>query len=133
MKAKLIKLTGIYTLIDGDKMIASSDEDFQKDYEIGKLSLSNCLQIEFGYSTEDIEKLFEEVPHTVQNKEYYWQARAGYLTGFLKALELMADKKFTEDDLDLQPIEWNVEVVTERFLNGIKIDGGGCLILKPVK
>ena len=35
----------MYTLLKDGKMIASTDKDFQSDYEVGKLSLKNCKNI----------------------------------------------------------------------------------------
>jgi hypothetical protein len=45
MKARLIKHGNMYTLLKDGKMIASTDKDFQSDYEVGKLSLKNCKEI----------------------------------------------------------------------------------------
>jgi hypothetical protein len=56
MKTILTKVNNIYTLMKGDKMFASSDLDFQIDYEVKKLSKENCDEI-FGVTdVNDIRK-----------------------------------------------------------------------------
>jgi hypothetical protein len=92
MKAKLIKkITGIYKLELDDKVIASDDVDMQKDLEIGKLSKQNCDKL-FGVT--DVEKLAEEeIPNDGFADTTLMQK------GFNKAMELMKDKQFTEEDV----------------------------------
>ena len=105
MKGKLTKITGIYTFIEkDDKMIASDDEDMQKDYQIGKLSKQNCDEI-FGVG--DVEKLantaangitfleFDKRDKAIQNKYY----SEGFKLGFKEAMELNKDKVFTLEDM----------------------------------
>ena len=75
------------------KMIASDDIDFQKDYELQKLSIENCNLI-FGIF--DVEKLAEDF---AKNHSIYPSAKDdteyGFKHGFNKALELNKDKKFS--------------------------------------
>ena len=81
MKAKLTKITGIYTLLDdNDRMVASDDVDMQKDYEIGKLSTKNCDDI---FKIIDVEKLAEESWGDKISSPYH-----AYIEGFNKAMEL---------------------------------------------
>ena len=95
MKAKLTKITGIYTLLhDNDKMIASDDVDMQKDYEIGKLSKQNCDEI-FGII--DIEKLAEEYDPNYAITDI--SNGFHFIEGFNKAMELNKDKVFTLEDM----------------------------------
>jgi hypothetical protein len=93
MKTFLRKINGIYTLIKDGKMIASDDIDFQKDYELQKLSIENCNLI-FGIF--DVEKLAEDF---AKNHSIYPSAKDdteyGFKNGFNKALELNKDKKFS--------------------------------------
>lgn len=152
MKAKLTKITGIYTLLDdNDRMVASDDVDMQKDYEIGKLSTKNCDEI---FGVVDVEKIADR--HTFGQRNHEWKA---YIDGFNKALELNKDKVFSKGDMayimnimsihDLsfedaiikfqslqQPTE--IEVMIEMWFHGTrhkkgewipKLDSEGCLIL----
>jgi len=93
MKTLLTRINGIYTLMKDGKMIASDDIDFQKDYELQKLSIENCNLI-FGIF--DVEKLAEDF---AKNHSIYPSAKDdteyGFKHGFNKALELNKDKKFT--------------------------------------
>jgi hypothetical protein len=85
MKAKLIKVNDIYTLMDGDKMIASSDSDFQTDYEVMKLSKENC---------NEISGVVDSYPAYM--KDSFIQI---YKDGFNKAMELNKDKLFTLEEV----------------------------------
>ena len=93
MKTFLRKINGIYTLMKDGKMIASDDIDFQKDYELQKLSIENCNLI-FGIF--DVEKLAQDF---AKNHSIYPSAKDdteyGFKHGFNKALELNKDKKFS--------------------------------------
>jgi len=88
----LVKRQDRYDLYntDGAKIASSAKNPF------GKLSKENCDSI---FGVVDVEKLFLETPHTVDNEEDYWKIRAGYITGFNKAMELQKDKLFTENDI----------------------------------
>ena len=126
MEGKLIKINNIYTLIVNDKMNASNDEDFQIDYEIQKLSLKNCEAIENGYDLDELAKLSYKCDPYIA--EYLEQE---FKRGFQKALEILGDKKFSEEDVknvylnsfkhewfgdcikSLQQTEWDVEIVIE--------------------
>ena len=96
---KLTRITGIYTLIGkDDKMIASDDEDMQKDYQIGKLSKQNCDEI---FGVIDVEKLAEEFVNDLQiaSETVNRAVKLGYDEGFNKAMELNKDKVFTLEDM----------------------------------
>lgn len=96
MKGTLVKREDRYDLYnesDGSK-IASTAPNPQS-----RLSIINCESIEKGYSIEEIDALFKKVPHTVQNEEDYWKCRAGFITGFQTAMEILGDKKFSEEDM----------------------------------
>jgi hypothetical protein len=90
MKTFLTRINGIYTLMKDGKMIASDDIDFQKDYELQKLSIENCNLI-FGIF--DVEKLAHEFSHNLRGRSVY--AIIGFDAGFNKALELNKAKEFT--------------------------------------
>jgi hypothetical protein len=114
MKAKLIKVDDIYTLMDGDKMIASSDSDFQTDYEVMKLSKENCNEI---FGVVDVEKLACDECHidieaykiiqTLKSghskSELQLESKVdGFILGFNKAVALNKNKLFTEEQM------WNM-------------------------
>ena len=142
----LTKLTGIYTLTDENgKMIACSDEDFQKDYEVDKLCVDNCDSIErkFDLDNEAIAYAGDGGrycdPHGFSDKQI--GLLQGYIDGFEKALELNKDKIFTIEDMmncwneslnfqsnkisfgsfiqSLKKNVWSVEIETERVNDGL--------------
>jgi hypothetical protein len=102
----LNNINNIYSLIDNDKMIASSDVDFQKDYEVKALSKENCDDI---FGIVNIEKLAKQKFPNVDNDDYEydseWQMlsdeykKRGFIQGVKEILELNKDKLFTVDDL----------------------------------
>lgn len=100
---KLIKVDDIFTLMKGDKMLASSDLDFQTDYEVMKLSKENCDEI---FGVIDVEKIaLSKASHfggTYRNPEGFSDKQVGYLHGFIEGAELNKDKLFTEDQM------WNM-------------------------
>lgn len=98
MKGELIKHGHSYALKLNDTLSAfAHPKDFSQNNSIGKLSLQNCKAIERGY---DLDKLAEEF---AKNHSIYPTAQDdteyGFKHGFQKALELMSDKKFSEEDM----------------------------------
>jgi len=95
---ELVKRQDRYDLYgtDGSKIASSAKNPF------GKLSKENCDEI---FGVIDVEKLFLETPHTVDNEEDYWKIRAGYITGFNKAVELSKDKLVTIKELKIIMLE----------------------------
>jgi len=155
MKAKLVKtVTDNYILVDPTK------EFYGEGYVLGttvvsdapRLSLKNCEAIERGY---DLDELFNKVDESIDFSEFDFTS---FRLGFQKALEILGDKKFSEEDvismieksretgltaeyliLNNQQTEWDVEV--EMWFHGTrhkkgewipKLDADGCLILKRV-
>ena len=142
MRAKLIKLNGEYLL---NPSIVGS-----------KLSLKNCQEIANGYDLENMADFYGA--KAKGSLDFKLGANKGFEDGFQKALEILGDKKFSEDDVkkaillsmkyndnavikSLQQTEWDVEIVTtKRMENGKsgldvpiikpKLDADGCLILK---
>lgn len=112
MKAKLVKRSNgrfdLYSIEDKNQIntIASSFDN-----PIGKLSLKNCQSIERGYDLDELAEqefpydfdcpLFETLGITEKShKSILIGMLQGTLQkGFQKALELMGDKKFSEDDV----------------------------------
>lgn len=168
MKAKLVKRSNdrfdLYSIEDKNQIntIASSFDN-----PIGKLSLKNCQAIECGYDLDELAHHnslsytwleFNERDKTLISK-YGIEA---FKAGFQKALELLGDKKFSEDDMkaaygkgfskqgiksfnlliqSLQQTEWDVEIEMENYeplydmgsTPRPKLDADGCLILKTFK
>ena len=120
-----------YYLVDGNSndTVATTDKVLLKEYDgyMKKLSFKNCEAIANGYDLNDIIN---------ENCDKWNTEKAnGIEIGFQKALEILGDKKFSEDDLDkviemsrdiryitysiddiiqsLQQTEWDVEIVIE--------------------
>ena len=94
MKAELVKRQDRWDLYgeDGSKIASSAPNP------MGKLSIKNCEAIANGY---DLDELADE--HC--NKLYHegninWDRyRVHFKLGFQKALEILGDKKFSEEDM----------------------------------
>jgi hypothetical protein len=156
MKGRLIK-TDVNYILEDDKGVVIASTSLKK--EGLSLSLKNCQAIERGYDlNEEMSKLVDkkaEQNNTIDLNAY----GQGCLDAFQKALEIIGDKKFSEDDMrmaffhvqnspffnefiqSLQQTEWDVEVETVPALsnNGNvyygdipKLDADGCLILKRI-
>ena len=151
MKAKLIKSDIQYRLHNEEGIVIATS------LENGKLSIKNCQAIENGY---DLDKLADEIysGHVIAID---WQLeKRGFKEGFQKAVEILGDKKFSEEDMinfaeyckgdlmktkdlfnehqSLQQTEFYVEI--EMGCCGDKVyavpecilDADGCLILKRI-
>ena len=125
MEGKLFKMVEGYTLsLTGsiDDLYGISNKQLAEDHQLHKLSLKNCDAIANGY---DLIKLIEE------NSKY---SEEDWGDGFLFAMNLMSDKKFSEEHLkvaadwyyetkgkksideyiqSLQQTEWDVEIEME--------------------
>lgn len=155
MKANLIKTGESFLLKDvNNETLAITSGTMQ-----GRmLSLKNCQAIERGYDLDELAEEFAKnhslYPTAQDDTEY------GFKHGFQKALELMSDKKFSEDDvismieksretgltaeyliLTKQQTEWDVEIEmdaipADRAPGGWdrfpKLDSDDCLILKRI-
>ena len=138
MKAKLIKRSNgrfdLYSIEDKNQIntIASSFDNPK-----GKLSLKNCEAIELGYDLDELAKVFHE-QHKFASSHI--ADITSFKLGFQKALEILGDKKFTENNIDeafdagyemldspknyndvlkefkesLEPTEWDVEIVMDK-------------------
>lgn len=104
MKAKLIKVDDIYRLLREDNLIiGTTDKEYQKAFSdhCDLLSLKNCQAIENGY---DLDELAVECMKNTINQEtgsdtHRLSLMLGFKKGFQKALEILGDKKFTEEDM----------------------------------
>ena len=153
MKAKLIKLNvGVGYRLDDEKgfLLGSTLRDSKN-----RLSFKNCEAIELGYDLDElVTSELNKLPYTkhLDDGQYNDGQIAGFELGaywaFQKALEILGDKKFSEEDLDkafelgkyveredctenylaykqsLQQTEWEVS------FNPEEKDSEGCLILK---
>jgi len=107
-KMKLIKHGHSYALLRNDKLIAfAHPEDFTNDNVIGTLSLKNCQTIERGYDLDELAKEHlgnptEEELNKVSEFGYalYNSNLLEFKKGFQKALEIIGDKKFSEEDME---------------------------------
>jgi hypothetical protein len=149
MKGKLVKEVDFYGLKFDNKIIGTSNEEINNllNYPF-KLSLKNCEAIERGYDLDELAKnylLNKWLPNTNQEDRDLWYLTTDWskeVVNIIKNfyIELMGDKKFSEDDVikiaeyirvdsqsspsvktkdllteyqSLQQTEWNVEVEME--------------------
>lgn len=122
MKAKLIKTHNKWwQLWDSEgKCLANTINENGFTY---KLSLKNCQAIERGYDLDELADKYEYVNYKGKSKSY----NIGFKHGFQKALELLGDKKFSQEDMknaiqracndyngniieSLQQTEWELEI-----------------------
>ena len=152
MKAKLIKHTepDFYFISNGDgSTFATTDDWHLKHLKCFKLSLKNCQAIERGY---DLDELAWNHAFNFYEKEDRFNGEQSFKEGFQKALELMADKKFSEEQLkiaadwyfetkgkksideyiqSLQPTEWEVDIEVTGIDCGINDEGQRLINVEP--
>jgi len=107
MKGKLIK-TEVNYLLEGEGGVVIASTSLKK--EGLELSLKNCQAIENGYDLDGLAMgydLYENINFVGQMKSFK--------AGFQKALELMSDKKFSEQDV--------LKVVTHVLNELVLVDG----------
>ena len=89
-----------------------------------KISLKNCEAIELGYDLDELaseySKKREDLDLVYANGLYY-----GFLEGFQKALEILGDKKFSEEDMS------KMMLATSEWLNS-EIEYGADELIKKV-
>ena len=136
MEGKLIKTESTYHLVVNNKIIGSMGDS---DGKLQKLSLKNCQAIERGYDLDELAESLAtmNVTRSTQNWEVL---KWGIKIGFQKTLEILGDKKFSEEDMrkayqkgeedsytqggltkqkednyiqSIQQTEWNVEIEME--------------------
>lgn len=155
MEGKLIK-TGDQFLLKNkeDKVIAITSGTM----EGRMLSLKNCQAIELGYDLDEL-ALIHVNDHLIKGTDEYHNSQVDFKEGFQKALEILGDKKFSEDDIilfgeyirvasqstpnvrtkdlfdeyqSLQQTEWDVEIeMEEKWIAGTSTYGHGEYELKP--
>lgn len=99
MKAKLIKDHADYHLVDDKRFIISTtDKVMLSCTDKQKLSLKNCQAIERGYDLDELADEYIVVKPKYREHEHNMSVDA-FKAGFQKAIELMGDKKFSEEDV----------------------------------
>lgn len=106
MEAKLIKENNFYKLIKDNTVLVkiNTNEPIDIHYSFGELSLKNCEAIERGY---DIELLSIEYASCFKDDD--GTSDVDFMMGFLKALEILGDKNFSEEDIS-KAIDFGVHV-----------------------
>ena len=103
MKAKLIKTIDGYELFTQGFLKGSTNHGLIDSLNIEegsiryKLSLKNCQAIENGYDLDELAREITDKEHLLAT-QYSKGFEKGIIVGFQKALELMGDKKFSEEE-----------------------------------
>ena len=104
MKGKLIKQNGIidgvdyYLIIDGK--IYHTNPLTSGLVNGGKLSVKNCESIVNGYDLDELAKADADLRYNQLGEEELWLTRVtGIEYGFNLALEILGDKKFSEEQM----------------------------------
>ena len=83
-----------YLMKDGEELaIATTDESFIKELGAQMLSMENCEAIKNGYDLEEL-----AINHAEGNDNYI-TAENSFKVGVETILEILGDKKFSEEDL----------------------------------
>jgi hypothetical protein len=94
---KLIKTQDGYILEDAKNNTIG--QTFGK-FKGKKLSLKNCQEIERGYDLDElVENRYPEYSSDIMGFDISIDLSEAFKEGFQKALELMSDKKFSEEDM----------------------------------
>ena len=103
MKAKLHKMLSGYILSlngDIDDPYGIVNKELADDYGWYKLSIKNCEAIERGYDLDELAKADADLRYNQPGEEDLWLTRVtGIEYGFNLALEILGDKKFSEEDM----------------------------------
>jgi hypothetical protein len=95
MEGKLKKIGNEYKLYaQDDSCIATTHESPYK-----KLSLKNCEAIANGYDLDDLSRERLSTRFDENSGYHKFVFVEAYKEGFLKAMEILGDKKFSEDDM----------------------------------
>ena len=143
MEGKLIKNNEChYNLIVKNETVGTTDMlEYESAYGNSlkfKLALNNCFNIEKGYDLTQL--TLDYTKDEEKGTEKYYNTQIDFVNGFEKALEILGDKKFSEENMkyfagfaigytkngiqpdtesvldnklkSLQPTEWDVEIET---------------------
>ena len=101
MEGKLIKVENGYVLMVNNIMYATDND---------KLSLKNCESIANGYDLDELAREACDItdPLRLDSQKYKQDPyfKIGFNKGFQKALEILGDNKFSEDDMR-KAINWS--------------------------
>ncbi|CAB4155321.1 hypothetical protein UFOVP1307_130 [uncultured Caudovirales phage] len=116
MKGRLIKTGKLYAL-EVDDIIATTDNYLSTKLEhLYRLSFKNCEAIELGYDLDELAKADADLRYNQPGEEDLWLTRVtGIEYGFNLALEILGNKKFSEDDV--------LKVVTHVLNELVLVDG----------
>ena len=95
MKAQLVKRQDrfdLYNESDGSKIASTLPNP------MGKLSLKNCQAIENGYDLDELSLSYVS-DHLTKGTDEYHNSQIDFKEGFQKALSILGDKKFSEEDM----------------------------------
>lgn len=102
MKTKLIKFEEGYTLndVEGNPI----GQTFGR-FKGRKLSFKNCEAIANGYDLDELSENHAEEVYVRNENDYnelanFENRKSNFEEGFKKALEILGDKKFSEEDID---------------------------------
>ena len=119
MKAKLIKVEDGYELFTQGFLKGSTNHGLIESLNIEegpiryKLSLKNCQAIERGYDLDELADDFICCPEDMRTLSEDREINS-FKKGFQKALELIGDKKFSEDDVMLG---WDAGVMSKSIVD----------------
>ena len=161
METKLIKVLEHYHLYAGDKAIATTIVG--NPMLLPNLSLKNCEEVERGYDLDtEVENIVKTIVPDDRGKDiWYGTSMAVGKQCFKKALEILGNKKFSDEDMkkaiyiaweggdlasthiieSLQQTEFDVEIVMgdpigigDKYTPDTKpkLDEDGCLILRKI-
>lgn len=130
MKGKLHKMVSGYILSlngDIDDPYAIVNEELAKDHEWHRLSLKNCQAIELGYDLDELAKKYSEnIYYKLEADEEFSGEPLGVLhgfkDGFQKALEILGDKKFSEEDVRLMLVDMASFIATKELKDDWDLD-----------
>ena len=121
MKGKLIK-TDVNYILEDDKGVVIASTSLKR-VEGLSLSLKNCQAIEGGYNLDELVK--REYLDGYDTTEL---CRTAFKDGFQKALELMGDKKFSEEDIK-KVVEISRQGLLQETHNGYGVSTGSVFVL----
>ncbi len=123
MKAKLIVHAEGYALLLNEKLVAfTHSTEFSKENVVGKLSLKNCQAIEHGYDLDELKRQASSSQTAARMFLSNTEFIRGWEMGFQKSLELMSDKKFSEDDVRLMLIDMARFIATKELRDDWDLD-----------
>ena len=102
MEAKLIKMMEGYIVSltgDIDDIYAITNKELAEEHGFYYISLKNCQAIELGYDLDELaEKHYNGHIKRGHTEEDSLQRKIDFTIGFVSALEILGDKKFSKED-----------------------------------